>query len=231
MTIWSKLVTALKGNVNEMGEAVVDGQAMVILDQEIRDTDKELREAKSALAEIMAKHKVAEENNGKLKKQIAEYEDYAIKALDKDEQQLASEVAEKIARLENDLNGQQEVADGYGRSVADLRKSVQQAEGNLRRLRQQADTVRATESVQKAQASVAHRHSGSNAKMQTAMDSLERIKQKQAERGARMEAARELAQEEQGSDLSEKLRAAGIAPGSHNADDVLNRLKQKRGDK
>jgi len=228
MSIWSKLVTALKGNANQLGEAVVDSQAMVILDQEIRDTDNELREAKSALAEIMAKHKVAKDHIASLQKQATEYEGYALKALEKDEQTLASEVAEKIARLENEISSQQAVVDNYATSVADLRKSVQQAEGNLKRLRQQADTVRATESVQKAQASVASRHSGSNAKLQTAMDSLERIKQKQAERGARMEAARELEQEANGDQLADKLKAAGIAGDNHSAQAVLDRLKKKQ---
>ena len=47
-----------------------------------------------------------------------------------------------------------------------------------KRLKHQVDTVRATENVQRAQAAVAQRHSGSNSKLRTAMDSLERIKEK-----------------------------------------------------
>ncbi len=228
MTIWSKLVTALRGNVNELGEAVVDSQAMVILDQEIRDADNELRQAKSSLAEIMAKHKVARDHIETLNRKAAEYEGYALKALEKNEETLAAEVAEKIAQLENETRNQQVVVDNYATSVADLRKAVQQAEGNLKRLRQQADTVRATESVQKAQAAVASRHSGSNAKLRTAMDSLERIKQKQAERGARMEAAQELERETHGDELATKLKAAGITGENHNAAAVLERLKKQQ---
>ena len=55
MNVWSKLLTALRGGANEMGEAVVDSQALRILDQEIRDADLELRRSREALAEIMAK--------------------------------------------------------------------------------------------------------------------------------------------------------------------------------
>lgn len=43
MNVWSKLLTALRGGANEMGEAMVDSQALRILDQEIRDADLELR--------------------------------------------------------------------------------------------------------------------------------------------------------------------------------------------
>ena len=87
------------------------------------------------------------------------------------------------------------------------------------------DTVKATENVQRAQAAVAERHSGSNSKMRTAMDSLERIKEKQALKSAQMEAARDLAQENSEASLQTRLEEAGIAPGGSSADEVLARLK------
>ena len=34
-SIWSKLFTALRGGANEVGESIVDQQALRILDQEI----------------------------------------------------------------------------------------------------------------------------------------------------------------------------------------------------
>ncbi|WP_423787395.1 PspA/IM30 family protein, partial [Klebsiella pneumoniae] len=53
MTVWSKLLSALRGGANEVGEAIVDSQALRILDQEIRDADVELRKSREALASIM----------------------------------------------------------------------------------------------------------------------------------------------------------------------------------
>ena len=35
MSVWKKLVTAIKGGANEAAEAVADNQALRILDQEI----------------------------------------------------------------------------------------------------------------------------------------------------------------------------------------------------
>lgn len=55
MTVWSKLLSALRGGANEVGEAIVDSQALRILDQEIRDADVELRKSREALASIMAR--------------------------------------------------------------------------------------------------------------------------------------------------------------------------------
>lgn len=227
MNIWSKLLTALRGGVNEVGETLVDGQALRILDQEIRDSDLELRRSKEALAEIMAKHKLAEDRLAKSKAKVAEYEAYAIKALESGDENLAREVAAKIATLEGSRDSDEQQAQQFAASIADLRKAIVQAEGNIKRLKQQVDTVKATESVQRAQATVANRYSGSQSKLQNALDSLERIKQKQAERGARMEAAAELAKDEGQDALDVKLREAGIIADAASAESVLERLKQK----
>ncbi|MGP0172547.1 PspA/IM30 family protein [Pseudomonas sp. NCHU5208] len=228
MNVWSKLLTALRGGANEMGEAVVDSQALRILDQEIRDADVELRKSKEALAEIMAKHKLASDKVTKSAASIAEYEQYALKALEAGNETLAKEVAEKIANLEVEQASEREQAEGFAASVAQLRKAVSQAEGNIKRLKQQVDTVKATESVQKAQMAVAQRYGGSQAKLQTAVESLERIKQQQAERAAKMEASAELAATSAPDDsLEAKLRAAGIKADNASADSVLARLKDK----
>ncbi len=228
MNVWSKILTALRGGANEVGEAVVDSQALRILDQEIRDADLELRKSKEALAEIMAKQKLASERVSKSAAKVAEYEQYALKALDAGNETLAKEVAEKIAHLEAEQAGEREQAEGFAASVAQLRKAVTQAEGNIKRLKQQVDTVKATESVQKAQLAVAQRYGGSQAKLQTAVESLERIKQKQAERAAKMEASAELAATSAPDDaLEAKLRAAGIVADSASADSVLARLKDR----
>ncbi len=228
MNIWAKMMTALRGGVNEAGEAIVDSQALRILDQEVRDSAEELKHSKNALAEIMARQKLAQEKCANLEKQVAEHEGYAVKALDKGDEALAHEVAQKIAGFENQLAQEKEAAEGYAKSANDLRSAITHTERNLKRLKQQVDTVKATENVQRAQAAVAERYSGSSSKMRTAMDSLERIKEKQALKAAQMNAASELAQETSDDSLQTKLEEAGIAPSGSSADDILERLKAKR---
>lgn len=227
MNIWNKLLTALRGGATEVGESIVDNQALRILDQEIRDADLELRRSKEALAEIMARHKLTEERLKASSDKVAEYEAYAIKALESGDEALAREVAGKIAALEASRDGEQQQAAQFATSIADLRRAIAQAEGNIKRLKQQLDTVKATESVQRAQATVAHRYSGSQSRLQTAVESLDRIKQRQAERGARMQAASEIAKDEGQDAVDVKLREAGIIADSASADAVLERLKQK----
>ncbi|MFK3650162.1 PspA/IM30 family protein [Lysobacter enzymogenes] len=225
--IWSKLLTSVRAGAQELGEAWVDSQALRILDQEIRDCDIELRQSRESLAHLLARHTLAQRAWNESADKIAEYEGYAIKALESGEDALAREVADKIAALETARGDDEAHLRQLAASVAELRKAVAMAEGNIRRLKQQLDTVKATESMQRAQAAVAQRYAGPQNRLQTAVDSLARIKQKQAERGARMEAAAELARHDGGDALEKKLRDAGIMPDEAGAEAVLARLRQK----
>jgi len=228
MSIWARVATAVRGGVSEAGEAIVDHQALRILDQEIRDADNELGKSKDALTDIIAKRKLADKKVAGLKSSLKEYENYAMQALDKNDDALAGEIAGKIAGLETELMGEQGLAKSFADSETQLRKAVAQTEANLKRLKQQVDTVRATEMVQKAQAAVAARHSGAGSSMRSAVDSLDRLKAKQAERSAKFEAASEIAQSTEEISLEDKLKAAGIVGGGASSGDVLARLKAKR---
>ena len=228
MSIWAKVATAVRGGVSEAGEAIVDKQALRILEQEIRDADSELGRSKEALTGIIAKRKLADKKVDSLKSSLTEYEGYAMQALDKDDDGLAIEIAEKIAGLETELLGEEGLAKAFSESEGQLRKTVGQTQANLKRLKQQVDTVKATESVQRSQAAVAARHSGAGSSMRSALDSLDRLKSKQAERAAKFEAASELAESTEEVSLDAKLKAAGIVDGGASGGDVLARLKAKR---
>lgn len=225
--IWSKLLTSVRAGAQELGEAWADSQALRILDQEIRDCDIDLRQSRESLAHLIARHTLAERALAHSADKIAEYEGYAIKALESGEDALAREVADKIAALEAARSDDEAHLGQLAASVAELRRAVAMAEGNIRRLKQQLDTVKATESMQRAQAAVAQRYAGPHNRLQTAVDSLARIKLKQAERGARMEAAAELARHDSGDALERKLRDAGIIADEAGAEAVLARLRQK----
>ena len=229
MSIWAKVATAVRGGVSEAGEAIVDNQALRILDQEIRDADNGLSKSKEALTGIIAKRKLADKKVESLKSSLTEYEGYAMQALDKGDEELANEIAGKIAGLETELMAEEGVAKSFAGSESQLRKAVTHTAANLKRLKQQVDTVKATETVQKAQAAVAARHSGTGSSMRSALDSLERLKNKQAERAAKFEAASELAESTEEVSLDDKLKAAGIVGGGASGGDVLARLKAKRG--
>lgn len=224
--LWRRLVTAVRGGVNELGEAIADTQALRILDQEIRDNDTELHRVRAALAETMARYKVAQEHLAAANARLDEYEGYALKALKAGEDALLREIAVKISLLEIERDGHAGQMSGFADGIAHLRKVAAQYESTINRLKQQVDTVRATESVQRAQAAVAQRREGADVRVRSALESLERIKRRQAKRGAQMEAADTLADDDA---LDAKLRQAGIIADDDRAEAVLARLKQKHG--
>ena len=226
MSVWRKLVTAVKGGATEAAQSVVDSQAIRILEQEIREAKDELRKSDHARTQILAKCKLAQQKVDSLQSSITQYEGHARKAVESD-RDLALECAQKVSDLSAELETEQTYLDQFKQSESKLAANIKQAKNNLKRLEQQVDMVKATESVQKAQVAVSSRHMGANSRMKTATESLSRIQEKQTLRNAELQAAEELATEESNDDLDKKLAAAGIKGGKSSADDELSRILGK----
>ena len=226
MSVWRKLITAVKGGATEAAQSVVDSQAIRILEQEIREAKDELRKSDHARTQILAKCKLSEQKVSSLQTSIDQYEAHARKAIDSD-RQLALDCAQKVGELRAEQGGEQKYLDQFKQSEKQLAANINTTKSNLRRLEQQVDMVKATESVQKAQVAVSSRHLGANSKMKTATESLQRIQDKQNLRNAELQAAEELATEESTDDLEKRLAQAGIKGGTTSADDELSRILGK----
>lgn len=225
----SKLWTALKGGANEALEEAADSQALRILDQEMREAQEELKSCDASLTKIMAKRKRATTKVKEIKAEVEKYTNYAVTASEKDDQALAIECADKVSELEAQLETEESILAGFEKSEKTLKANIAKAKTNIRRMGQQIEQVKATESVQKAQVAVSSRHMGADSKVKTALDSLDRIKEKQAQRSAELEAAEELAEEESGSSLEARLKQSGITPGAPKAgSDKLAELLAKK---
>lgn len=220
-----KLWTALKGGSNEAIEAIADSQSIRIMDQELRESKDELLVCDQNLTKIMAKRKLTENKVKSFEKDIDTYSTHAVTAVENGDEALALECAEKVAEIESDLATERSILAGFSTSEKALKANIAKAKTNVRRMEQQIDQIKATESVQKAQIAVSTRHMGANSKIKTALDSMDRIKAKQEQRAAELDAAEEMAAEDSGSSLDAKLKAAGItAGGSVSGKDKLAQL-------
>ena len=229
MSILAKLVTAMKGAATEAGESVVDHQALRILDQEMRDAEKALGEAKGHLTSVMAQRRGVQREVDRLTSAVAEHEGYAAAALDKGDEGLAGEVCEKIAGYEEELGVQRGAAEQLDKGLGQLKQTIKTTERNIAAMKRQVNMVKATEKVQKASAAASQRFSGTSSSLGSATDSLERIKKRQQERTDRMDAAAQLHEESDGADLERRLKDAGITKAGASGSDVLARLKAKAG--
>lgn len=224
MSMWNKLFTLLRGGAHDAGAAVVDANALRILDQEIRDADSALAKARDDLATLVARRRILEKELQSFREQAQRYEGSARAAMAKGDQDLAREVAQRIADLEGEVALKEPQVAEMRAAEARMHEVIASTQQKVEGLRREIDVVKVNESVQRAQASVASRGAGAGAALGSAADSLKRIKEKQAIRDEQFKASAELEDRRTGADLDAKLRNAGILPGQASADSVLARL-------
>jgi len=228
MSIFKKIMTAIRGGASEVGEAIVDSNATRIFEQEIRDSENHLTKAKRDLTGVMAQQMAAGREVDRLKREVTEHEGYAVQALEKGDETLALAVAEKISTLESDLSTQQQALDSFSGSANRLKELVKKSERQVGEYKRQLSMVKTTESVQKATSAITDNFSSSNSKLLNAKDSLERIKAKQQKFDDQMQAAELLESDTADNSLAAQLKEAGIGAADNNANSVLERLKAKQ---
>ncbi len=228
MSIFKKIMTAIRGGASEVGEAIIDSNATRIFEQEIRDAENHLTKAKRDLTGVMAEQMSANREVDRLTREIVEHEGYAVQALEKDDETLALAVAEKISSLESDLTTQQQALDSFTGNAERLKELVRKSERQIIEHKRQLSMVKTTESVQKATSAITDNFSSSNSKLLSAKDSLERIKVKQQKFDDKMKAAEVLESENSDNSLAAQLKSAGIGAQSSNASSVLDRIKAKQ---
>ncbi|MEY8214450.1 MAG: PspA/IM30 family protein [Colwellia sp.] len=228
MSIFKKIMTAIRGGASEAGEAIIDANATRIFEQEIRDAGNHLTKAKRDLTGVMAEQMSAKRIITRLEKEIHEHEGYAGQALEKGDETLALAVAEKIATLESELADQQQALESFTGNADRLKELVKKSERQINEHKRQLSMVKTTESVQKATSAITDNFSSSNSKLLSAKDSLERIKAKQQKFDDKMKAAEVLESENSDTSLAAQLKAAGIGEQNSNANSVLDRIKAKQ---
>jgi phage shock protein A len=228
MSVWGKLFTALRGGVNEAAESVADSQAMRILDQELRDADNALRQARSDLAGLMATAKRVEKRIEDSRAKEARDLQNAKAAMDAGREDLARGLAERISVSRAELARDEADLARMQQQQQTMMRTVKETEQKIAATKREVESVKATDSLQRAQKAIASSHAGVNSRLGSAVGSLERIRDRQAQLGARLEAGEELAALESGADLDRQLLAAGIGGNTTSADDILAELTGPR---
>lgn len=228
MSIFSKIMTAVRGGAREVGESIVDANSIRIFEQEIRDAENHLTNAKRNLTDVMAKQMQAKRSLERAQSDLTEHEGYAVQALNANNEALALEVAEKIAQLEKQVEEEKEAVESLSANAERLKDLVKRSERQLAEHQRQLTMVKTTDSVQKATSAITDNFTSSSSKLLNAKESLERIKQKQQDFDDRMVAAEELTAEGSDQSLKDKLAAAGIGKQQSDANSVLARLKAKQ---
>ena len=226
MSILKDLFSAFKGNVNKAGEAVVDAQAMTILEQEIREAKEAIAKATTNIRNLKAQAIRFDKKSSELGEDIAEYTAKAKGALEQGNEDLARKVAEKIAQLSDDKSGVDVQAQELTAQTDRLYKLVKDREANIEKNKIELEKMKTYEQVQKTQSAVAAAMPTNDSGAKRVQRAMDRVKAKQQEAENKMDADQWLSDLEQGADLDAELAAAGLGSKGTSADDILASLKK-----
>lgn len=223
MGIWNNLFTAVKGHVNDAAEAVEERNLMTILDQQIREANDAIGKARDQRAQMAGNRKIKEKSIAEIDSEIDRLTNGAKAAKAEGKMDLARQAVERILKLQEKREAEQKLFDQYKGTEEKMEASIRQSAVKIENLKRQVESAKANEAVLNAQRATSTNSALSDGKLGSAVDSLERLQQRQAAQAAALEAANEMEQEESGADLDAKL-AQLTGGGDKSVDDMLDKL-------
>ena len=228
MSLWTKLNTLFRASAQEPLHQLVDANAIGIFQQEIRDAENAVVQAKYQLATVIAEKRKLNRSNGLLRENIANKEQQTLAALDKNESDLAEELAAFIAQDEALLQDQLKQEQHLQKQEVKLKQQLRIAVQSIQQYQRELNLAKANRNAQKALGQLEGYSSGLSVSLQDMATSLQHIQSQQGYAQDREEPLQEINAELNGEHLDHKLKQAGIETGNHDAEAVLERLRKQR---
>ena len=227
--MFKTVFTLFRGSVAVAEEVLEDRTALLILDQQMRDTAAALDRSKRALALAIAQD---QQEGRKLEATNARIPDLEVRtsaALEAGREDLAREAAEAIAGLEADRDAAMTARALFASEISRLKRYVSGAEARLSELDRGRRIARAAEAVRAARRGGFEATRPYEATLSKAETTLRRLRERQMESEAADQALLELDAVSGPLSVAEKLAQQGFGPRMKStADDVLARLKARR---
>lgn len=220
-------LTFVRGGAAIAEERFADRNALLILDQQMRDAAGAFERAKKALAVAIAQDRQETERLAAGNARIADLESRVAAALGAGDEGLAREGAEAIAALEADRDAAASAQALFAAEILRLRRHVAQAQARIAELDRGRRLARASEAVRQMQQGRIEPGPAHEATLAEAEQTLKRLRERQVEAEAAETALDELDGAAAAS-VTEKLAAKGFGPRLRNtAEDVLERLRNR----
>jgi phage shock protein A len=226
--MFKTLVTLFRGAAAAAEEEIVDRNALLILDQQIRDAAGALQRGKRALAIAIVHDDAERKRIESLSTRISDLEERAVAALAAGREDLAAEAAGAIAAMENDRTAVGEACASCADEIARLRSTVADFTRRLADLDRGRRIAKAAEAVRRLKAG--HNPQGiiGTAALAEAEDTLRRLRDRQTDDVAVDNVMQSLDPEAASNTLIDRLEAAGCGPHTKTtAADVLGRLRNR----
>lgn len=231
MSVIRKVVTLLRSSAREIGDSIVDANAIRIYEQEIHDAKRNIEEARNNLTAVMAEKIHGEREIERLRREIERFENLAAAALDRNENGLAEEIATKVAELEQERDQQSLAGDTYVAQIGKFKELIKTADTRIRQHEREIAMARTAESVYRATRSISANLGNSGSMLTNARQSLERIKQRHEALADRIAATEQLDRELGYRAMENTLAAAGIASLGNDGDrtrQILERVRARQ---
>jgi phage shock protein A len=145
----NKLFTLAKGLANRRTQSVLDGNALIILEQQIRDAEREIASAKKAVAVAIAHNEGEKRHHKTVEARIADLENRAVVALSRDDLKMATEAAEAIALLEGERSASETAQATFSEEIGRMRLILRQGENKLMELKRGQRIAEAADKAQR----------------------------------------------------------------------------------
>lgn len=222
------LFTLLRGATHTAAEEVVDRNALMLLQQQIRDSAATVSHARRAVAIAIAQNKQAAEQHEDLVARIDDLEARTLAALEQGKEDLAQEGAEVISRLEAERTESAQAQQAFQVELARLKENVRLADAKLRNLQRGQRLAQVRDKTLKLRSSVSPATLSS---LSEAEATLSRLQEKQHQMDLTAEAMEELAEDGSPGQVIRKLAEAGCGDTDGvSPSDVLDRLRSRMSD-
>jgi phage shock protein A len=227
--MFKTILTLFRGSVAAAGEELEGRNALLILDQQMRDAAAAVERAKRMLALAIAQDLQEGRRLDASKARIADLEIRATAALDGGREDLAREAAEQIAALEADRDAAMTARALFASEIARLKRHVANAEARITELDRGRRIARASEAVRALRRGGIEAARPYESTLPEAENTLKRLRERQLEAQAADRALTEIDAANGPLATAEKLAEQGFGPRlKPTADDVLARLNAKR---
>lgn len=223
-----KTLSTLIAGVNARSEdRVRDAFAIELIDQKIREAETSLKAAKATLASLIQRQRSEERQRDALKNRIKDMMSRAQSALDTGRDDLASEAAQAVAQMENELTIRRETCDRLDQKVIRLRNSIEAGHRRIIDLKQGAIQARAVRREQAIQSKL-NSTIGHTSNVEEAEELIGRVMGRD-DPFEQSEILREIDRDLGHETLADRMADNGFGPSTRTtADDVLSRLKKQQ---
>jgi len=224
--MFETITTLMRGATAQGREQLIDANAVLLLEQKIRDIAARHEISKRTLAGMMAQVKSLNRSHQSLTHSSADLEDRARQALKAGREELASQAAQAIADNENELFLKSKTIDDLETEIVRLRVLVDRTNRRLVELRHGLVIARHTEYARKSRVATLKSLNSGQHSVEDAQNMLERILNRTETEEALSEYTA-LNEELSGKAIVEQLDEAGFGkPLKVRADDILERLRK-----